>query len=158
MKNLRLKQFTYLFLISIFIFVGCGDNKFYNTATDCTDILEAVFINVIDSNGNPVTGAEFSVINKKNGNEFCKNEDGSVNELCAQYFGEQPHYEDGVYALVTTKNVRFNPPENVQHLDVIKATVQKNGATVTAEYLVDTGRSRCHPKSVEGPDPLVLSN
>lgn len=148
-------QILLLWFIGSFFFLSCSE-PFFDTSEVCTLILKSEFIEVVDQQGEPVTGANFTVVNKRNDREFCRDKEGNVVEYCANDLGENTSIANGIYAVVTSHNVGDTPYENVRHLDVIRATVEKNGASVTADYIVDTGRGKCHPEGIEGPGTLVL--
>ena len=142
----------------LFLFVTCLSctDRYFDPTESCTSILKHSTVSVVDQHGEPVTGAELTVINKRNGKKFCFNDDGTVRETCAMDFGATDYLPEGIYAVITSHNVGTDKPEDVRHNDVIRATFEKNGVSVSADYIVDTGRGNCHPESLIGPNPLIL--
>lgn len=143
----------------LFLFVtglSCTD-RYFDTSDICTSILKYEIVSVVDQNGEPVTGAELTVINKRNGKKFCINDDGTVRESCAMNLGAADFLPEGLYAVITSNNVGPDSPEDVRHNDVIRATFEKSGVSVSADYIVDTGRGKCHPEGLFGPKVIEMA-
>ena len=137
------------------MFYSCT-NPFYPDAI-CVGVTGET-ISITDQNNNPVTGAEFSVVNSRTGKQLCADENGKLDEKCAASLGETDRMEEGRYRLVTSLNVNPDEPTaDIRHLDIIEATAELNGHSVSAKYIVDLGNTSCRIAGVEGPDPLVLS-
>lgn len=139
----------------LFLILSCTD-PFYPDAI-CVGVT-GESISITDQNNNPVTGAEFSVVNTRTGKELCADENGNLDEKCAANLGETDHMEEDRYWLVTSLNANPDEPTaDIRHLDIIEATAELNSHSVSAKYIVDLGNTSCRIAGVEGPDPLVLS-
>lgn len=152
-------RYTATIVLFILVITGlsCTD-RYFDTFVGCTSILKMETVLLVDQPGDPVTGAELTVTNKRNGKTFCLNEDGTVRETCAADFGETGHLPEGVYSVITSHHVGPDKPEEVRHNDVIRATFEKNGVSVSADYIVDTGRGKCHPEGLAGPKVIEMNS
>lgn len=148
-------QILLIWFIGSLFFLSCTD-PFYSDAI-CVGVT-AEFISITDQNNNPVTGAEFTVVNTRTGKELCTDENGNVDEECAAILGEADLPDEGLYWLVSSLNAHPDEPTaDIRHLDIIEATAKLNGHSVSAKYIVDLGNTTCRIVGVEGPDPLVLN-
>ena len=142
-----------LFIISL-LFTACTD-QFYHSDLICVGV-QAETIRVVDQNQNPVLGADITIINKRTGKQFCVDKQGVVDESCANAIGESD-IQNGDYILVSIVNTRHTEPTaDVQHLDIIEATIEKNGVSVTHTYIVELDSGRCYPENIEGPRLVTL--
>jgi hypothetical protein len=144
-------------LVSTFLVTSCTD-YFFETEGICFNEGGPVkTIKVVDQDSNPVTGAEFTVVNTRTGKEFCIDAKGNKDASCDRALGETGATGAGEYALISAYNTGSDDPTaDVKQLDVIEATIKKNGLAVKPRYIVIFDDSYCYPDRVEGPDVVVL--
>lgn len=146
-----------LVLVSTFLFTSCTD-YFFSTEGICFNEGGTVkIIKVVDQDSNPVTGAEFRVVNTRTGKEFCVDADGNKDESCDRALGESGATGAGEYALISAYNTgNDDPTADVKQFDVIEAIIEKDETTVKPRYVVIFDDSYCYPDQVKGPKIVVL--
>lgn len=143
-------------LVAPVLMISCTDS-FFTDDVICVAGGKTKTIEVVDQESNPITGAEFSVVNTRTGKEFCVDAKGNLDESCNDLLGETELTNQGEYILISEYNTANNQPtSDIQNLDIIEATIQKNGAVVKPRYVVIFGNNNCFPKHVKGPQVVVL--
>lgn len=145
----------FLVLVLTIMMVSCTD-YFFAVDVNCVSGGTAQVIEVVDQDNNPITGADFTVINTRTGKEFCVDLDGNKDESCYNSLGETGSTAGGEYVLISAYNTRNNQPTaDVRHFDVIEAIITKSGVIAKSKYIVIFDND-CFPERVEGPEVVVL--
>lgn len=142
--------------VFIFLVTSCSDNFFAVEDVICPLGFKTIPIKVVDQDYNPITGAEFTVVNTRTGKEFCVDKNGNRNDECDSLLGETETTNQGIYILISEYNTsRDEPTADVRHFDIIEAIITKNGVIAKSKYIVIFDNN-CYPKRVEGPEVVVL--
>lgn len=150
-------KFIPVFVFSVFA-ATCTDHFFAENIICPPGGGKAIAIEVVDQNDDPVTGAGVTIVNKRTGKAFCVDEQGDLNEFCLQTLGETgSHEEEGSYVIISGYNTATEAATaDVRHLDVIEATIEKDGAMISPQYIVKLNDSKCYPESIKGPRTVMM--
>ena len=125
----------------------------------CTLDVRSLTIEVVDEQGNPVSGMDLEIINQRTGRALCEEiENDQKRSECEKGKGGESLGVPGRYSIVSTRNtVELGDFRDVKHQDRLEVTGKLDGQVLfTQEYTMVMDEYNCHPERLIGPLKIVV--